>query len=784
MGDKFVGWAALTQLVTEIKTRIAGRISSAEKGASNGVATLDATGRVPYTQLPESAMEFEGGWDASTNTPELKDGTGTNGDFYVCNVAGTVNFGTTESPRNVTFYNNDRALYDGTNSQWIRLPASEVRTVNGMSGDVVLNIPAAQVNSDWNASSGVAKILNKPSLATVATSGSYNDLSNKPTIPAAQVNSDWNATSGKAVILNKPSLATADTAGFMSAADKTKLDGIAEGAQVNTVTGVKGNSETNYRTGNVNITKGNIGLGSVVNTGDSATPTSGGTTKFTTGGAYTELAKAKDLANATGTLAVSHGGTGQTTVVAAETAFTSGVYFNSSTAAGTATKEVTAEAAPNTVGARFVVHCVTTNTADNPVLKVLVGSDYYSYTLRYHGSALAKGYLSSTRYLEFMTHTVATKNGTAGIAELIGDLDTNSTYSGMVDAYCNTTATDAAKTASGTNVSTLKGGSCLLVRIVNANSSQTALTFNCGGTGAKNLYINGAASSSSNYTLPAGTYLFYFDGTYWYVRTDNKFIFPGSVTGVKGNSESSYRTGNVDITKANIGLGNVDNTADANKSVASANLATSLAIYYCNTNGSDTNKVVSVSSPGFALYHGLKIFVYFSYRNTASSPTLNVGDTGAKPIKVGASNYNTTTAGTPSSTSGSWNSIETGIYEATYNANYDTWTLIRITGTGPIGATCTIKAYYMDMSHGFIFFSNGILIQWGRYAPSSNRQTFPIAYSNTPLVFSNYNNNDVDRDYSPICKYVSATAFALRSPSNYSSSDNFAWIAIGFSSTL
>lgn len=44
-------------------------------------------------------------------------------------------------------------------------------------------IPAAQVNSDWNASSGVAEILNKPTLATVATSGSYNDLSNKPTIP-------------------------------------------------------------------------------------------------------------------------------------------------------------------------------------------------------------------------------------------------------------------------------------------------------------------------------------------------------------------------------------------------------------------------------------------------------------------------------------------------------------------------------------------------------------------------------------------------------------------------
>lgn len=45
-------------------------------------------------------------------------------------------------------------------------------------------IPAAQVNSDWNASSGVAKILNKPTLATVATTGSYSDLSNKPTIPS------------------------------------------------------------------------------------------------------------------------------------------------------------------------------------------------------------------------------------------------------------------------------------------------------------------------------------------------------------------------------------------------------------------------------------------------------------------------------------------------------------------------------------------------------------------------------------------------------------------------
>ena len=48
-------------------------------------------------------------------------------------------------------------------------------------------------------------------LATVATSGNYDDLSNKPTIPAAQVNADWNATSGVARILNKPTIPTVPT---------------------------------------------------------------------------------------------------------------------------------------------------------------------------------------------------------------------------------------------------------------------------------------------------------------------------------------------------------------------------------------------------------------------------------------------------------------------------------------------------------------------------------------------------------------------------------------------
>lgn len=55
---------------------------------------------------------------------------------------------------------------------------------------------------------------------------------------------------------------------------KNKLDGIAEGAQVNSITGVKGSSEETYRTGNVSISASNIGLGNVNNTSDADKPIS------------------------------------------------------------------------------------------------------------------------------------------------------------------------------------------------------------------------------------------------------------------------------------------------------------------------------------------------------------------------------------------------------------------------------------------------------------------------------------------------------------------------------
>lgn len=115
----------------------------AHRGTANGFATLDASGRIPYSQLPESAIEYKGQWNAETNTPTLADGTGTKGDFYIVSVAGTQNLGS----GNIQFFVNDRIIYDG--SVWARLSSGEVRTVNNVlptKGNIALtgeNIPVS-----------------------------------------------------------------------------------------------------------------------------------------------------------------------------------------------------------------------------------------------------------------------------------------------------------------------------------------------------------------------------------------------------------------------------------------------------------------------------------------------------------------------------------------------------------------------------------------------------------------------------------------------------------------
>lgn len=96
------------------------------------------------------------------------------------------------------------------------VPQSDVTSVNGQTGDVNIQIPTVptlisaftndagyitdpgvtsvnnqtgavyvqeNVQANWNSTTGLSAILNKPALRRVATTGSYNDLDDKPTIP-------------------------------------------------------------------------------------------------------------------------------------------------------------------------------------------------------------------------------------------------------------------------------------------------------------------------------------------------------------------------------------------------------------------------------------------------------------------------------------------------------------------------------------------------------------------------------------------------------------------------
>jgi hypothetical protein len=87
-----------------------GILSSVAFNVANGVPRLDENGKILVSQLPNSVMEFKGVWNAATNTPTLVNGTGNAGDVWLCNVAGTVNFGA--GP--IAFAVGDYAVYTGT----------------------------------------------------------------------------------------------------------------------------------------------------------------------------------------------------------------------------------------------------------------------------------------------------------------------------------------------------------------------------------------------------------------------------------------------------------------------------------------------------------------------------------------------------------------------------------------------------------------------------------------------------------------------------------------------
>ena len=86
------------------------------------------------------------------------------------------------------------------------------------------------------------------------------------------VNADWNAVSGDAQILNKPtipSIAGLATTSYVDSQDATKQDILVSGTNVKTVEG-----QSILGSGDISITKSDIGLGNVDNTSDLSKPIS------------------------------------------------------------------------------------------------------------------------------------------------------------------------------------------------------------------------------------------------------------------------------------------------------------------------------------------------------------------------------------------------------------------------------------------------------------------------------------------------------------------------------
>ena len=112
---------------------VSGYIPTSAEGVANGVATLDSGGQIPLSQIPPLGdLNYQGTWNATTNTPTLTSSVGTKGYYYVVSVAGTTNL------NGITDWQvSDWAVFNG--SVWQKIDNTDlVTSVNGYTGAVNL----------------------------------------------------------------------------------------------------------------------------------------------------------------------------------------------------------------------------------------------------------------------------------------------------------------------------------------------------------------------------------------------------------------------------------------------------------------------------------------------------------------------------------------------------------------------------------------------------------------------------------------------------------------------
>jgi hypothetical protein len=156
-----------------------GTASTKDAGAELGVATLDAGGKVPASQIPlQGDLNYQGTWNASTNSPILTSSVGTKGYYYVVDVSGSTNLnGITD------WVVGDWAIFNGT--VWQKVDNTDaVTSVNGQVGTVVLTASSVGAVSSVGGTGTVSGISLSGTVTSTGnlTLGGSLDLSAPPVI--------------------------------------------------------------------------------------------------------------------------------------------------------------------------------------------------------------------------------------------------------------------------------------------------------------------------------------------------------------------------------------------------------------------------------------------------------------------------------------------------------------------------------------------------------------------------------------------------------------------------
>ena len=157
-------------------------------GAVNGLATLDASGKLTAAQIPDSllgALNYQGTWNAATNTPTLSSSLGTKGHYYKVSVDGTTNL----NGHNKWFVG-DLVIFNGTTWDQVDGSPDAVTSVNGQTGAITISpatIGAAKagVNNDITELTSLAMPLTVSQGGTGTTTATGTGslvLSNSPTL--------------------------------------------------------------------------------------------------------------------------------------------------------------------------------------------------------------------------------------------------------------------------------------------------------------------------------------------------------------------------------------------------------------------------------------------------------------------------------------------------------------------------------------------------------------------------------------------------------------------------